>query len=127
MPLAKIELRSGKTDEFKNNLIRLVGDSIVESFELNQDDRKIRLQEYSQENFILNKPYEYLIEITIFKGRKKGTKKKLFKRIVETLDEDLKIDKEKILIVINEQPLENWGVRGGISAEEVQFDFEIEK
>lgn len=127
MPLVKIELISGKTDEFKNNLIRLIGDSIVETFELPQNDRKIRLQEYSKENFILNKPYEYLIEITLFKGKKKETKKKLYKKIVETLDENLKIDKEKILIVLNEQPLENWGVRGGISAEEVKFDFEIEK
>ena len=127
MPLVKIETISGKNNDFNQKLISLVGDVLVEVFALPENDRNIRLIEYNRNNFIMKKPYEYLIEITLFKGRTKETKNTLYKKLVETIETDLKISKESIFIVLNEQPLENWGVQGGISAENIKFNFTIEK
>jgi|SRR5208337_367693 len=127
MPLTRIELPSGRTQEFKVNLINLVSDVLVEILGLPNDDRNIRLMEYAKDNFIMKGPYEILIEITLFKGRTKEIKKTLYKKIVEELQSKLKITKDSIFIVLNEQPLENWGIRGGISAEDVNFNFKIDK
>ncbi|MES2031978.1 MAG: hypothetical protein V4477_22595 [Pseudomonadota bacterium] len=32
----------------------------------------------------------------------------------------------EIKIVLNEQPLENWGVRGGVPASEIELSFKID-
>jgi phenylpyruvate tautomerase PptA (4-oxalocrotonate tautomerase family) len=122
MPLTKVELISGKSQEFKQSLMSLIGGVLIEVLELPDDDKNIRMQEYEKSNFIMKKPYEYLIEITLFEGRTEKTKKELYKRIVEELEEKLRIEKGKIFIVLNEQPLENWGVRGGTSAKEIKFN-----
>ena len=127
MPLVTIELPFGRTQDFKVNLMHLVCDVLVEILGLPNDDRNIRLMEYAKNNFIMKEPYEILIEITLFEGRTKETKKELYKKIVEVLEGKLKIAKDSIFIVLNEQPFENWGIRGGISAEDVNFKFKIDK
>jgi Tautomerase enzyme. len=104
----------------------LVMDSIVESLRLLEDDRNIRIIEYKTALFQMKHPYEIIIEITMFSGRSKATKKKLFQLIVDNLFNSLKIEKDKIFIVLNEQPMENWGVRGGIPANDIKLDFEVE-
>lgn len=36
------------------------------------------------------------------------------------------IEKENVLIFLNEQPLENWGGRGGVPADEMNLDFKVD-
>jgi len=100
-------------------------DSIVESLQLPSDDRNVRLIEYHPDLFQMKPPYELLIEISMFMGRTKDTKRRLYQTIVERLESNGLISKEKVLITLNEQPLENWGVRGGISADEVNLGFNV--
>jgi len=76
--------------------------------------------------FQLKPPYTMLIEISMFSGRTIATKKKLFQHIVNNLELSGLIEKEKVLITINEQPMENWGVRGGIPANEIDLGFKVE-
>jgi phenylpyruvate tautomerase PptA (4-oxalocrotonate tautomerase family) len=127
MPITKIDLVEGKSQDFKSSLIDTVHAALVDSLEIPQNDRMIRITEHVADFFCLEPPYEYLIEILLFKGRTKQTKKKLFESIVKKLGQELKIDPKTIFIVLNEQPLENWGIRGGIPADEVQLGFIIEK
>jgi len=125
MPLIKIELPKGKD---KNTLLKirdLVMDSVAESLLLPTDDRNIRILEYDSELFLMKNPYEILIEITMFQGRTTETKKKIFQNLVNKLESGKVYKKEQIYIILNEQPLENWGVRGGIQASEIKFDFNI--
>lgn len=81
--------------------------------------------DYDADCFDTKPPYQYFIEIIMFSGRTKETKSKLFKLLVDKLDNKLNIDPQSVFIVINEQPTENWGIRGGISAADVQLDFTI--
>ena len=126
MPLVKIELPEGRNKEVLVNLQKIVMDSVVSALALPEDDRNIRLIEYKPEFFSMKKPYEILIEISLFKGRTLDTKKLLYQTITENLQE-IGIKKEQIFILLNEQPLENWGVRGGIPASEIKLDFEVER
>jgi len=125
MPTVKIELVIGRD---KNTLIKikkLVMDSVVESLQLPANDRNIRIIEYPAYLFQMRPPYEVLIEISMFLGRTKDTKKKLYQTIVNSLEKNGLIEKEKVLITLNEQPLENWGIRGGISADEIDLGFTV--
>jgi 4-oxalocrotonate tautomerase family enzyme len=125
VPLVKIELSIGKEKESLLKMRDLVLDSVIDVLQLPTDDRNIRILEYPQEFFQMKKPYEIFIEISMFTGRTKETKRKLFQSIVKILEEEMKIEREKIFILFNEQPLENWGVRGGVPADEVDINFNI--
>jgi len=125
MPTVKIELREGKDKETLVKLRDQVMDSVVEALHLPDNDRNIRLIEYKPDFFQMKPPCEILIEITLFAGRTKETKKKLYQLIVESLPK-INIEKERVLIILNEQPLENWGIRGGISAAEIDLGFKVD-
>ncbi|HEY9122719.1 MAG TPA: tautomerase family protein [Bacteroidales bacterium] len=100
-------------------------DAVVEILQLPADDKNIRVLEYEPEYFQMKPPYEMLIEISMFAGRTKETKKKLFQTIVNNLSAKGLISKEKVFILLNEQPMENWGVKGGIPADDINLGFKI--
>jgi 4-oxalocrotonate tautomerase family enzyme len=125
MPLVKIELRQGRDEKTLIQLQTIVMDCIVECLGLPNNDRNIRLQEYPDYAFSMKQPYEIIIEISLFSGRTKETKKKLFQTIVTRLQDSLNIQKESVFILLNEQPQENWGVRGGIPANDVNVGFKV--
>lgn len=75
MPLIKIELIKGLEKESIIKIMSLVMDAVVESLKLKDDDRNIRLSEYESDFFNMKSPYKVLIEIIMFKGRTKETKK----------------------------------------------------
>lgn len=125
MPLIKVELAKGKEKHFLLALFETVQDAVQEGLRLPSDDRNIRLIEYEPEFLTLKKPYQLLVEITLFQGRSKKAKKELFRLLVGALEEKLGIPPETVFIVLNEQPLENWGLRGGIPADEVKLAFKV--
>ncbi|MDR2966573.1 MAG: tautomerase family protein [Methanobacteriaceae archaeon] len=125
MPFTKISLIKGKNKSFLQVFKEEILSSLINILKLPSDDRNIFLMEYEEESFEMKDPYEYLIEIAMFFGRSDETKKLLFKTIVDSLNAKLNIKKESIFIFINEQPLNNWGVRGGKSAEEVDLGFKV--
>jgi len=125
MPVVKIDLKEGKSKDFKRIFMDSVHESMIETLMIPSDDKNIRLLDYDSDCFESKPPYEYFIEIIIFADRTNDTKSKLFKSIVDRLNDKLGIIPHSVFIVINEQPTDNWGIRGGISASHVQFDFKI--
>jgi phenylpyruvate tautomerase PptA (4-oxalocrotonate tautomerase family) len=129
MPFVKVEIFAGKSKEYKKKLLDSIHSALVESFKIPDDDRIQRLYEIEPDNFetVPGKTDKYtLIELTVFKGRSVEAKRKLYSTIVEKLNESLNIDGSDILIAINELPLENWGVRGGKAAIDIDFGFKID-
>ena len=100
--------------------------SLQQALQLPDDDRNIRIMEYEPYLFTMKKPYKLIIEISMFSGRTVVTKKLLYQLIVTNLSESLGIAKNEIFILINEQPKENWGVRGGIPANEIELGFKVD-
>lgn len=128
MPIVKIELRKGKTREYKKAVLDGVHDALVEGIKIPDWDRHQRLYELEAENF--EKPEKYsdnitIIEITLFKGRTFEAKKRLYSLIVDKLAADPGIAKDDVIIVLYEVPTENWGIYGGKPASEVDLGFDI--
>jgi len=129
MPLVKIEIYKGKSKEYKKKLLDSVHSALVEALKIPEDDRMQRLYELELENFETNSDKSdkfALIQLTIFEGRSIEAKRKLYSAIVGNLNADLGIDGSDVLIVINEIPLENWGIRGGQMATDVNLGFKID-
>ncbi len=129
MPLVKIEILKGKNSEYKKALLNGVHQALVDTIKIPDYDRMQRLYELEKEDFEIssNKTEDFiLIELTIFKGRSFEAKKNLYKAIVDNLEKALGVKRTDILIVINEQSLENWGVAGGKPANEVDLGFRID-
>lgn len=127
MPLVRIEIEKGFTPEYKKALLDRVHQALVETVKIPDHDRRQMLYELDAENFehVGRSKQCTIIEITMFKGRSFEAKKALYRMIVDTLGVNPGIPKADITITINEPPLENWGIRGGLPASEVDLGFNI--
>ena len=128
MPLVKITIRKGRSREEKRVLMDGVHAALVDAFEIPEGDRNQRLLEVEPDNFEYpeGKTKDYtIIEMTVFPGRSVEAKRKLYQNIVVNLKK-INIQPNDILIVLKEPPLENWGIRGGYPANEVDLGFKLD-
>lgn len=129
MPLVKVEILTGKTPEYKKTLLDSIHKALVDSFHIPEKDRMQRLFELEPNNFetVEGRTDKFtLIEITAFPGRSIEAKRNLYTNIVKYLNESLNIAGDDIFIVINEQPLQNWGIRGGKAAIDIDLGFKTD-
>ncbi len=128
MPLVKISICKGRSHEEKRVLLDAVHTALVDAFEIPIGDRHQRLLEVEPDNFEYpeGKTKDYtIIEMTVFPGRSVEAKRKLYQNIVGNLQK-LNIQPNDVLIVLKEPPLENWGIRGGYPANEVDLGFKLD-
>ncbi len=117
----------GRTRDEKRAVMDTVHAALVESFKIPEHERNIRIEEYKVEDCVLppGRSEKYiLVEITAFAGRSTDAKRLLYKNIVDNL-KTLGIDAMDVFIVIYEEPLENWGIRGGIPACDLDLGFNV--
>ena len=115
MPLVKIEMIKGKSPDYKKEILNIVHDGLVEALGIGDWDRFQRIIEIEKENFELpeGKSDDFLlIELTLFPGRTKEQKKAAIETITNDLSSRLGIKETDVFIIINEPPLENWGIGG---------------
>jgi phenylpyruvate tautomerase PptA (4-oxalocrotonate tautomerase family) len=127
MPLAKIEVRRSRPPSEVKALIDAVYQAQREALKVPEGDRQIRYIEHKAEHFAVppGKTENYtLVEITLFPGRSLDAKRILYRSIVRRFGE-LGISPTDIFIVLNEPPLDNWGIRGGVPASEVDIGFKL--
>ena len=125
MPRVRIETAAPMERDTSLSLIHHVMNAIGEVLSLVPDDRTVSFTAYEPEFFRMKPPYKLFIEISLFSGRSKATKKKLYRTIVDRLYHEHGIDVNSVMILLNEQPRENWGLRGGIPGDEISFDYQI--
>lgn len=127
MPLVKVEIYKGKSNDYKKGLLDGIHGALVAAFKIPLDDRNQRIYELDEDNFErrANKTNNFtIIEIVAFKGRSDSAKKELYKEIFKNLKANPGIDEKDILVYINEPELVNWGIRGK-SGDEIDFGFNI--
>ncbi|MGE5386881.1 MAG: tautomerase family protein [Betaproteobacteria bacterium] len=127
MPIAKIEVRRPHSPEEVAALMDAVYQAQREALKVPEGDRNIRYIEHRPEHFATppGKTENYtFVEILLFPGRSLAAKRALYQEIVRRFGE-LGIAADDIIIVLNEPPLENWGIRGGIPASEVDLGFKL--
>lgn len=127
MPLVSIEIPVGHNAQEKQKIMQAIYTAMFDALQIPQHDCQIKIREYSLENLLVpsDKIANYIeININLFKGRTLATKRKLYKTIIEKLNEN-DIETSNVFIVLHEIPLENWGIRGGVPASEVKLGFKI--
>jgi len=128
MPLVRIETRRTRTAEEKRALFEAVHCSMREAIGIPEHDRQMRLVEHAPEDFQVppGKTENYtLIGIALFTGRSLSAKRALYRGIVDKLGA-LGIAPADIFILLSEQPQENWGIRGGVAACDIDLGFKVD-
>ena len=127
MPLVKIETRKSWNASQKKEIMEAIHSSMREALKIPENDRNIRFHELHPDDFQVppGKTGNYiLVEISMFIGRSLQAKRELYRGIVSNLGK-LGVLGSDVFIVLHEIPLENWGIRGGIPASEVDLGFKV--
>ncbi len=127
MPLVKVSLLKGRSIEEKKALLDAIHAALLDAFKIPENDRNQRIFEFEPEHFDIpeEKTSNYtIIEIDVFPGRSLNAKRKLYQKIVQNLNEQ--IHPNDILVVLKEPPLDNWGLRGGMPASEIDLGFKLD-
>jgi phenylpyruvate tautomerase PptA (4-oxalocrotonate tautomerase family) len=123
MPLVRVSLRQGKSDDYK----RAIGDGVYqalrETFTVPDEDRFVTVSEHSESEFQFSKTYMdiartddlVILQITVSNTRTIEQKKALFARIVELLAQKPGLRKEDVFINLLEVAKENWSFGNGVA------------
>jgi hypothetical protein len=129
MPSTTIEVRRSYRVQEEVAIIDAVHDSLVAAFEIPPADKHVRLISHEPHRFAyspgLAHPELYtFVAIDCFAGRSVQAKRNLYREIVGRLSA-LGIPPDHVTIVLRESAVENWGIRGGQAACDVDIGFEI--
>ena len=124
MPNATIEVRRRYTPEEEAAIIDAVHAAMMEGLKIPEGDKTVRLVVHEPHRFPHESEWYTLVDIDLFSGRSFGAKKALYEAIVRNL-EPFGIPGDQIKILLRESPAENWGIRGGVPASEVELGFEV--
>jgi len=129
MPSVLIETRRGLGPAEKRKLLDAVHDALVLAFKIPDHDRTQRLREYEPEDFDIppGRGERYtVVQMSVFPGRSRDAKRALYREIVTRFEAAAGIPARDVFIVLDEVPLENWGLRGGQAGCDIDFGFKIE-
>lgn len=130
MPSVLIEVRTTRPVDAEVALMDAVHAALVEAFRIPARDRHVRLIVHEPHRFACPpdraQPQLYThISIDAFAGRSVDAKRALYKAIVRRLSE-LGIPPDHVKILLRESPAENWGIRGGQAACDVDLGFKVD-
>jgi phenylpyruvate tautomerase PptA (4-oxalocrotonate tautomerase family) len=128
MPLVRLEVRQGRSAAQKRALLDAAHAALVEALAIPDHDRTQRIVEHAREDFELppgSSDDFVLVEVTMFAGRSRQAKRRLYQALVRNFGE-LGVAPADVFVVLREPPLDNWGIRGGQMASEVDLGFEVQ-
>jgi phenylpyruvate tautomerase PptA (4-oxalocrotonate tautomerase family) len=123
MPLVRISLRRGKSDDHK----KAIGDGVYramrEVFNVPDEDRFVVVSEHAESEFQFSRTYLdiwrsddlVIIQITANDTRTTEQKKALFARIAELLSQHPGLRKEDVFVSLVDVAKENWSFGNGIA------------
>ncbi len=121
MPLVRISLREGKSEEYKKALADGVHRALMEGADVPAQDRFQVITEHPASGLIYDPTYLgvqrsdniVLVQITLSMGRKLGQKRKLMKRMAEILQENPGLRPQDLMVNLVEVAWENWSFGDG--------------
>jgi|SRR5581483_4079587 len=130
MPHVLIETRRESSEAEETALIDAVHGALIRAFRIPEDDRHLRLLCHSPHRFAvppgLAQPDRFTqISVDAFAGRSLDAKRALYSEIVASL-EPLGIPPDHVSILVRDAPRENWGIRGGQAASDVELGFDVD-
>lgn len=123
MPLVRIDLRKGKTADYRRTIGDVVYDAMREALNVPENDRFQVIAEHDAENLICDPTYLgiarsaecMLIQVTLNGGRTVPMKQAFFKAIADGLERRLGVRREDVVINLVEVPKENWSFGNGVA------------
>jgi len=130
MPSVLIEVRRKYNAAQEVAIMEAVHSALVEAFKILPHDKNVRLIAHDPHRFMYppdrEKPDRYThISIDAFAGRSLEAKRLLYKTIVDNL-EPLGIPKMNVKILLRETPKQDWGIRGGQAACDVELGYKLD-
>lgn len=130
MPSAIIEIRRNYSKDEEIALMDAVHKAMIDSLKILEGDKNIRLIVHEPHRFACppdraHPEYYTHISFDLFSGRTLETKKKLYRAIVNNL-KPFGIPADHVKILLREIEKDNWGIRGGYAASEIELGYEIE-
>ena len=121
MPLARIDLAVGKSDEYRASIGDVIYEAMISTLNVPKDDRFQVINEHAPANLIADKTYlgiqrtedVVLIQITLNAGRTVDMKKAFFKAVADGLHERIGLRREDVFISLVEVSKENWSFGNG--------------
>ena len=121
MPLVRISLREGKSEQYRRALGDGVHQAMIEAIDAPAQDRFQIITEHSANDLIYDPSYLgidrnddiVMVQITLSAGRKPGQKRKLFQHIVELLAKNPGVRPQDVMINLVETAWENWSFGNG--------------
>lgn len=121
MPLVRISLREGKSEQYRRAIADGVHQAMVESIDAPQQDRFQVITEHRPNDLVYDPSYLgiersddiVIVQITLSAGRKPAQKRKLYRRMAELLTKDPGIRPQDLMINLVEVAWENWSFGNG--------------
>ena len=123
MPLVRIDLRRGKSAEYKKAICDGVYQALREIFKVPENDRFMVVTDRDDSDFIHSQTYlgiEYtkdfvILQLTVSNTRTVEQKKQLYARIVALLAENPGIKPQDVFINLVEVDVSDWSFGNGVA------------
>lgn len=130
MPSTTIEVRTQYSADKEVALIDAVHAALVSAFKIPAHDKNVRLVVHEPHRFACPPDRRLpdastMVTVAAFTGRSVDAKRQLYRAIVENL-EALGIPADHVMILLQELPRENWGLRGGQAGCDIDFGFKVD-
>lgn len=129
MPSTTIDVRKRWSDADEIAIIEAVHAALVSAFKIPENDKHVRLVEHAPHRLahpphLKHPELMTLVSVDAFAGRSVDAKRALYAAIVENLG-PLGIPADHVSITVRDIPQENWGIRGGRAACDLELGFDI--
>lgn len=123
MPFVRIDLKQGKSAEFRKEVGNIVYQAIIDTVNVPTNDRFQVITEHERADVIYDPNHLNIqrtdglifVQITLNGGRTVEQKKALYQAIAERLNEKLDVRKEDVFISLVEVTKENWSYGNGMA------------
>ncbi len=123
MPLVRIDLRRGKSAEYRKAIGQIVYESLVSALGAPVDDRFQVIAEHAGDEMIFDPTYLGIqrseecifIQVTLNTGRTVEQKQRFYKAIADGLNQKLGLRTQDVFVGLIEVAKENWSFGDGIA------------
>ncbi|TRX76193.1 tautomerase family protein [Pseudomonas mangiferae] len=127
MPIVRIEESVHRSAAQKHAVVETVYACLREVFGVSDEELQARYQCFAPEDFRSpgDRAHYLHVQITVFEGRTLPTKRRLYRLLSERLGALLDLPEDAVLVLLDEHPAQNWGMRGGLAACDIDFGYAV--
>lgn len=127
MSQIKVYALNKTIEQHRDNLSKAIHHALVKELKYPEEKKFQRFISLEEKDFIYPKDRTnsyVIIEISMFKGRTKETKKAFIQSLFENISSLCSISPNDVEVTIFETPQENWGIRGK-PADELYLNYKV--